>query len=156
MPRTNSRIGEADRAVAARIRMRRKELGLTQLQFAELIGVTYQQGHKYEKGQNRVAAGRLLAIANALGVSVDYFYADLTGGKPFRPTPEQKLMLELAANFVLIKGRRKQEAVCTMVRALALDGDAALSTADLGRVLLGTSQPQDDAPPEEGISHHQV
>ena len=44
-------------------------LGLTQHQMAELIGVTYQQAHKYEKGINRVAAGRLYHIAQALGVT---------------------------------------------------------------------------------------
>jgi transcriptional regulator with XRE-family HTH domain len=46
-----------DRYVGARIRKRRIMLGLTQQQMAELIGATYQQAHKYEKGINRVAAG---------------------------------------------------------------------------------------------------
>ena len=41
-------------------------LGLTQQQMAELIGVTYQQAHKYEKGINPPAAGRLYNIAQAL------------------------------------------------------------------------------------------
>ena len=41
------------------MRERRIMLGLTQQQMAELIGVTYQQAHKYEKGINRIAAGRL-------------------------------------------------------------------------------------------------
>ena len=49
-------------------------LGLTQQQMAELIGVTYQQAHKYEKGINRIAAGRLFTIAQALGVDVGYFF----------------------------------------------------------------------------------
>ena len=48
------------------MRQRRVMLGLTQQQMAELIGVTYQQAHKYEKGINRVAAGRLYRIAQAL------------------------------------------------------------------------------------------
>jgi transcriptional regulator with XRE-family HTH domain len=56
------------------MRERRVMLGLTQQQMAELIGVTYQQAHKYEKGINRVAAGRLYSIARALGVEVGYFY----------------------------------------------------------------------------------
>jgi transcriptional regulator with XRE-family HTH domain len=37
-------------------------LGLTQQQLAEMIGVTYQQAHKYERGINRVSAGRLFEI----------------------------------------------------------------------------------------------
>ena len=58
-------------------------LGLTQQQMAELIGVTYQQAHKYEKGINRVAAGRLCGIAGALGVEVGYFYEGLQIGGGF-------------------------------------------------------------------------
>jgi transcriptional regulator with XRE-family HTH domain len=59
------------------MRERRIMLGLTQQQMAELIGVTYQQAHKYEKGINRVAAGRLYSIAQALGVDVGYFFEGL-------------------------------------------------------------------------------
>ena len=54
-------------------------LGLTQQQMAELIGVTYQQAHKYEKGINRIAAGRLFTIAQALGVEVGYFFDGMDG-----------------------------------------------------------------------------
>ena len=63
-----SRAQDVDRHVGARMRERRIMLGLTQQQMAELIGVTYQQAHKYEKGINRIAAGRLYNIAQALGV----------------------------------------------------------------------------------------
>jgi len=53
-----SRAQDIDRHVGARMRERRIMLGLTQQQMAELIGVTYQQAHKYEKGINRIASGR--------------------------------------------------------------------------------------------------
>ena len=43
-----ARPQEVDRYVGARIRERRIILGLTQQQMADLIGVTYQQAHKYE------------------------------------------------------------------------------------------------------------
>jgi transcriptional regulator with XRE-family HTH domain len=49
------------------MRERRIMLGLTQQQMAALIGVTSQQAHMYEKGLNRVSAGRLYSIAQALG-----------------------------------------------------------------------------------------
>ena len=52
------------------MRERRILLGLTQQQLTELIGVTYKQAHKYEKGVNRIAAGRLSSIARALGVTI--------------------------------------------------------------------------------------
>ena len=63
-----SRALDVDRYVSLRIRQRRIMLGLTQQQLAELIGVTYQQAHKYETGINRISAGRLYHIARALGV----------------------------------------------------------------------------------------
>jgi len=50
---------DVDRFVGGRIRERRVMLGLSQQQMANLIGVTYQQAHKYERGINRVSAGRL-------------------------------------------------------------------------------------------------
>jgi transcriptional regulator with XRE-family HTH domain len=55
------------------MRERRIMLGLTHQQMTELVGVTCQQAHKYEKGINRVAAGRLYSIAQALEVEVGYF-----------------------------------------------------------------------------------
>ena len=60
-----SRPQDIDRHVGARMRERRIMLGLTQQQMAELIGVTYKQAHKYEKGINRVAAGRLYSVAQS-------------------------------------------------------------------------------------------
>ncbi|MEZ5953688.1 MAG: helix-turn-helix domain-containing protein [Hyphomonas sp.] len=57
-----------------RIRWRRRELGLTQEQLAELLNLTFQQVQKYEKGVNRVSAGRLFEIASVMGAPISYFY----------------------------------------------------------------------------------
>ena len=65
---------DADRHIGTRVRARRVMLGLTQQQVAELVGITYQQAHKYETGINRISAGRLHALARALGVEPGYFY----------------------------------------------------------------------------------
>jgi len=64
-----------DRRVASRIRERRLRVGMTQQQLAELIGVAFQQAHKYERGISRVTAGRLYYIAGALQAKVSYFFA---------------------------------------------------------------------------------
>jgi transcriptional regulator with XRE-family HTH domain len=93
-----ARAQDTDRHVGARMRERRIMLGLTQHQMAELIGVTYQQAHKYEKGINRVAAGRLYHIAQALGVEVGYFFEGLGRDNAFKATPQQRLLLELGRN----------------------------------------------------------
>jgi transcriptional regulator with XRE-family HTH domain len=112
------RPGDIDRHVGDMMRKRRIMLGLTQQQMAELIGVTYQQAHKYEKGINRIAAGRLFAIAQALGVEVSYFFSGMGDGNSFKPTPQQRMLLELARNFIAMPSRKHQEAVCSLARAL--------------------------------------
>jgi transcriptional regulator with XRE-family HTH domain len=101
------------------MRERRIMLGLTQQQLAELIGVTYQQAHKYEQGINRMAAGRLYKVAQVLGVDVGYFFEGIGGHDTFRPTEQQRLLLELARNFLAISHRRHQEEIVSLVRALA-------------------------------------
>ena len=119
-----SRAQDVDRHVGARMRERRIMLGLTQQQMAELIGVTYQQAHKYETGINRISAGRLYQIARALGVEISYFFEDVdpTGGSSARNQelmPQQRMLLELARNFAAIKNRRHQEAICHLARVLS-------------------------------------
>lgn len=63
-----------DRLVGQRLRWRRRELRLTQEKLGELLNLTFQQVQKYEKGVNRISAGRLYEIAAALGVQIAYFY----------------------------------------------------------------------------------
>jgi transcriptional regulator with XRE-family HTH domain len=101
------------------MRERRIMLGLTQQVMAELIGVTYQQAHKYEKGINRIAAGRLHQIARALGVEVGYFFEGVETEGAVRPNPQQRMLLELARNFSAMPSRGHQEAICTLARSLA-------------------------------------
>ena len=99
-------------------------LGLTQQQMAELIGVTYQQAHKYETGINRISAGRLYQIARALGVDISYFFEDVEPGNDAAAVrarelmPQQRMLLELARNFAAIKSRKHQEALCHLARVL--------------------------------------
>jgi transcriptional regulator with XRE-family HTH domain len=120
------RAQDIDRHVGARMRERRILLGLTQQQMADLIGVTYQQAHKYEKGINRVAAGRLSRIAQALGVPIGYFFESAEADQAnFKPSTQQRLLLELARSFMALPSRRHQEAICHLVRVLANSDPAA-------------------------------
>ena len=66
-----------DLHVGQRLRQRRCLLGMTQQRLAEAVGIKFQQIQKYESGANRVSASRLWALANALEVSVSYFFDDL-------------------------------------------------------------------------------
>jgi transcriptional regulator with XRE-family HTH domain len=114
-----SRAQDVDRYIGARIRARRIMLGLTQQQMAELVGVTYQQAHKYEKGINRISAGRLYRIAQALGVEVSYFFEGLQTAHRFVPSPQQRMLLDLARNYLDIPVREHQKAIVALARALA-------------------------------------
>src|SRR5947208_6325622 len=64
-----------DQRVAARIRTRRMDQGITLQALARQIGVAFQQAHKYERGSSRISAGRLYHIARALSVPVGFFFA---------------------------------------------------------------------------------
>jgi transcriptional regulator with XRE-family HTH domain len=110
---------DTDRYVGARVRGRRRMLGLTQHQLAELIGVSYQQANKYETGLNRVSAGRLYQIAQALDTDVGYFFEGMGRAGTLVLTHQQRLLLKLARDFIAIPDRGHQQGVISLVRALA-------------------------------------
>lgn len=65
---------DIDRIVGQNIHRQRRKLKLTQEKLGELLGLTFQQVQKYEKGVNRVSAGRLFEIAGVLEVPVSYLF----------------------------------------------------------------------------------
>ena len=65
--------------VGGRMRMRRLLLGMSQEKLGELLGITFQQVQKYEKGANRISASRLYYGAKILGVPVQFFFEELPG-----------------------------------------------------------------------------
>ena len=70
-------IKSIDKIIGAKISSLRIIRGLTKRNFAKIIGVTSQQLYKYEQGINKLSAGRMMIIAHALGVKIDYFYEEL-------------------------------------------------------------------------------
>jgi transcriptional regulator with XRE-family HTH domain len=127
-----------DRRLGLRLRTRRIELGMSQERLAELLGVTFQQVQKYEKGINRVAASRLFEVAAALGVPLSYFFEGMTAGLNAAPgvseggiesdmfealsSPEAVHLLTLFQQLRSPKVRRR---VVELVRALAEEEDEA-------------------------------
>ena len=83
-----------DKYVGSRVRMRRMMLSMSQTELGDAIGVTFQQVQKYEKGTNRVGAGRLHQIANVLQTPVSFFFEDPRGSsavsneRPGSPSPD--------------------------------------------------------------------
>ena len=120
-----------DRYVGNRILERRMVLGLSLQQLSAMIGVTYQQAHKYERGLNRITAGRLYDIAQALTVPVGWFFEGLADDSEHTDTsPRLRMSLELARNFAAISNEKHQEALSHLARALAAEERlSALGTA---------------------------
>ena len=78
------RADSEDVQIGQKIRALRLDRGLSQKQVAAKLGVSFQQLQKYERGANRVSAGRLQRVADALGVSVTFFYAAVGSSKSDR------------------------------------------------------------------------
>ena len=123
-----------DRHVGLRIRMRRKELGMTQDRLAQALGLTFQQVQKYERGANRVSASKLWEIARALKAPIAYFYDGLVedaeprnGASNFANAQDFLLTsegVELAATFPRIARGRLRRKVLELVRLMAEDESA--------------------------------
>lgn len=63
--------------VGKRIRMRRESMKLSQERLGQLIGITFQQIQKYERGMNRISASRIYDISQILCTPITYFFAEM-------------------------------------------------------------------------------
>jgi transcriptional regulator with XRE-family HTH domain len=66
-----------DLHVGRRLKLRRGLVGMSQERLAELLGITYQQVQKYERGANRIGSSRLHDIARILDAPVEWFFAEM-------------------------------------------------------------------------------
>lgn len=82
---TDRKASAVDFHVGAQIRIRRLTLGLNQAELAKQLGVTFQQIYKYERGESRIAAGRLFELACVLDVEPGWFFEGLAGAKGDAP-----------------------------------------------------------------------
>lgn len=122
MARRNLDISIIDSHIGNKIYELRVASGLSRQELGERIGVTHQQCQKYEKGTNRVSAGRLVLIAKVLNKPVDYFFQDLSNEmQPQEKIENQRLCIEVSRNFMKIKNSVYQDAVSTLVKTLAKD-----------------------------------
>lgn len=146
--------------VGSRVRLRRMLIGMSQEKLGELLGLTFQQVQKYEKGTNRIGASRLYQIAQFLGVPVQFFFEDLTDdmakGRPeeasgfgerdaapyvmdFVSSAEG---LELNRSYSRISDPRVRKRILELVRCLAQEPADEAPGPDL----LGRSESDDDDP----------
>ncbi len=84
--------------VGSRIRLRRIELGLSQTELADKVGVSFQQLQKYENGKNRVSASRLYAISQKLKSPIAWFFEGVESGVQVR-LERERATIELVRAF---------------------------------------------------------
>jgi transcriptional regulator with XRE-family HTH domain len=109
-----------DREVGRRIRLRRQELGVSQTKLGDALKVSFQQVQKYEKGINRVSAGRLQQIAHVLQVPIMFFYDDLgKGGSEISTLLESAYALRVLKAFSKIRDRNLQRRAVELIEAMA-------------------------------------
>lgn len=84
-PKTKGTPSDIDVHVGQRIRVKRSLMGISQEKLAEAVGITFQQIQKYERGTNRVSAGRLYEVSKILQVPVSYFFEQITDNSQTPP-----------------------------------------------------------------------
>ncbi len=103
---------------------------MSQERLGDLLGLTFQQVQKYEKGVNRIGAGRLFEVSRILGVPIDFFYEGVSehsaGGFAEAPAspPVMEFVssgegLQLSLAFMKIKDAKKRKAVLDLVKSLS-------------------------------------
>jgi transcriptional regulator with XRE-family HTH domain len=75
--------------VGKRVRHRRWMVGMTQQQLGDIVGIKFQQIQKYETGMNRISASRLWDIAQALDVSISFFFEGFEGSEASGAAPRE-------------------------------------------------------------------
>ena len=121
-----------DAHVGARVRLRRMVIGMSQDKLGELLGLTFQQVQKYEKGVNRIGASRVFELSRILDVPIQYFFEDFDSatnqsyGFAEAKSDDNVMQLlrspegvELCRYFADIKDPKVRKRVLDLVRTLA-------------------------------------
>ena len=104
---------------------------LTQEQLGEKLGLTFQQVQKYEKGVNRISAGRLYEMSTVLDIPILYFYEGAEDylalpanvredNEPAGPLPQlDQEAMELLAAFQQIADEELRKSLLSTIKAAA-------------------------------------
>ena len=123
LPRRST--GQDDVNLGKRIRLRRVEQQISQVELGDALGLSFQQIQKYEKGLNRISAVRLQKISAALKVPVAFFYK---GDGKVREAesllfPTARVSLRLLGAAEKIKDRALQRRLVSLMESIAAKQD---------------------------------
>ncbi len=132
--KTKGTPDKVDIHVGHRLRVRRSLLGLSQEKLAEAVGLTFQQVQKYERGINRISAGKLFQFSKVLDIPVGYFFdkagednQDVNYGLSDNTQEEfsskddhmqNKETIELVRSYYLIKDIKKRKEILRFIKAM--------------------------------------
>jgi transcriptional regulator with XRE-family HTH domain len=128
---TNAMRGQAtgrlrdpyDREVGVRILSLRMSHGMSQTELGKHLGVTFQQIQKYEKGTNRVSAGRLQRIAEVFKVPISVFFDTKKAAGDENKSPflylEVHGAVQLLEAFARIRNSRLRSTIVKAVEQIA-------------------------------------
>ena len=116
----SGRATDFDRAIAARLRERRKEIGMTLAELAEQLDCSYQQLGKRETGQNRISAGDLAQTCQILRMDVTeaLYGSDMPPG----PAPHERQTMNMLQDFRRLS-EDERDAIAQVVRVMARRGE---------------------------------
>jgi transcriptional regulator with XRE-family HTH domain len=109
----------ADEVVSENLRRLRTLSGLSQGELGERLGVTTQQIQKYERASNRLSAGAIVQIADALGVEITDLFRGCRGTKTEIDRALSAGQLTVAMEFGKISEPRTRRLVSALIRTLA-------------------------------------
>ena len=112
------RTPEAEVAIGARVRALRVAAGMSQSTLAEVIGVSFQQIQKYEKGKDRISASTLQVLAAALGIHPGSFFDDEMPS-PSGDVPNVRIALKEAAGLQRISDPKVRKQLGALIDVLA-------------------------------------
>lgn len=114
--RGGKKINKIDEIISKKLAYLRTSRGFSQEELGHMSGVCTSQLRKYEEGINRITAGRLKLLVDALGVQISTFFETDFGFPDVAPS---RLALEMQRNFLRIKHQGTQQALCSLIKALA-------------------------------------
>ena len=94
-------VNSVDEYVGAKLKLKRSSIGITQNELGDMVGVTFQQIQKYEKGANRIGAGKLYEFSKILNVPINYFFDGFDDSKLDKAVLEPKQQQTIFESFNL-------------------------------------------------------
>ncbi len=127
---------ELEKQIGARLRLARKQKGISQRELGSALGVTFQQVQKYELGSNRLSLSKSIAAARALDVDPSYFFEGLSPKS--NPAPSDSRLsadalsaltnesgAKLVSSFLKINDPATRQKIVELVQTISKDGKSA-------------------------------